>query len=168
MWVVPAPGMSGTDFLPPWVSDPDLHHGMCVTHVPWCMPGSLTNVFLWSRWQGKRSRNIQCMFNPQFWLSGKRLIEHDLSFGDIHHTKDQVFAVWFVLEIRWWFSFPDGSSLIFRKRVSDDFETRSNSNHSPTQSFHSLSHFTYSVISLTHSFTHSRNILVPPKCFVRP
>ena len=24
------------------VSDPDMHHGTCVTHVPWCMPGSLT------------------------------------------------------------------------------------------------------------------------------
>ena len=25
------------------------HHGTCVTHVPWCMPGSLTCGFLWSR-----------------------------------------------------------------------------------------------------------------------
>ena len=25
----------------PLVSDPDMHHGTCVTHVPWCMPGSL-------------------------------------------------------------------------------------------------------------------------------
>ena len=24
------------------VSDPDMHHGTCVTHVPWCMSGSLT------------------------------------------------------------------------------------------------------------------------------
>ena len=24
------------------VSDPGMHHGTCVTHVPWCMPGSLT------------------------------------------------------------------------------------------------------------------------------
>ena len=23
------------------VSDPDMHHGTCVTHVPWCMSGSL-------------------------------------------------------------------------------------------------------------------------------
>ena len=23
------------------VSDPGMHHGTCVTHVPWCMPGSL-------------------------------------------------------------------------------------------------------------------------------
>ena len=26
----------------PLVSDPEMHHGTCVTHVPWCMSGSLT------------------------------------------------------------------------------------------------------------------------------
>ena len=26
----------------PLVSDPDMHHGSCATHVPWCMSGSLT------------------------------------------------------------------------------------------------------------------------------
>ena len=26
----------------PLVSDPDMHHGSCVTHVSWCMAGSLT------------------------------------------------------------------------------------------------------------------------------
>ena len=25
------------------VSDPGMHHGTCVTHVPWCMSGSLTH-----------------------------------------------------------------------------------------------------------------------------
>ena len=39
-----APGMPGTFSPPPRVSDPDMHHGTCVTHVPWCIPGSLTNV----------------------------------------------------------------------------------------------------------------------------
>ena len=44
-----APGMPGT---PAHVSDPDMHHGTCVTHVlPWCMPGSLTDGFHWSRWR---------------------------------------------------------------------------------------------------------------------
>ena len=37
-------------------SDPDMHHGTCVTHVPWCISGSLTGGFLWSRWRGKRYR----------------------------------------------------------------------------------------------------------------
>ena len=31
-----------------------MHHGTCVTHMPCCMPGSLTSGFLWSRWRGKR------------------------------------------------------------------------------------------------------------------
>ena len=31
------------------VSDPDIHQGTCVMHVPWWMPGSLTSSFLWSR-----------------------------------------------------------------------------------------------------------------------
>ena len=26
----------------PLVCDPDMHHSTCVTHVPWCIPGSLT------------------------------------------------------------------------------------------------------------------------------
>ena len=26
----------------PLVSDPGMHHGTCVTHVPWCMSGSVT------------------------------------------------------------------------------------------------------------------------------
>ena len=28
--------------MKPLVSDPVMHHGTCVTHVPWCMSGSLT------------------------------------------------------------------------------------------------------------------------------
>ena len=42
--VAHAPGMPGT-FSPnqpqrkPLVSDPGMHHGTCVTHVPWCMSG---------------------------------------------------------------------------------------------------------------------------------
>ena len=47
--VAHAPGMSITFSPPPRVSDPDMHHGTCVTHVPWCMQGSLTSGFLWSR-----------------------------------------------------------------------------------------------------------------------
>ena len=48
-----APGMPGSFSPPPRVSDPDKHHGTCVTHVPWCMPASLTSGFLWSRRRGK-------------------------------------------------------------------------------------------------------------------
>ena len=73
--VVHAPGMPGTFSPPPRVSDPDMHHGTCVTHIPWCMSGSLTSGFLRSRWRGKRSRHSRCMRNQQFYVSGKRPIE---------------------------------------------------------------------------------------------
>ena len=63
--------MPGT-FSPPLpVSDPDMHHGTCVTHVPWRMPGSLTNGFLWSQRRGKRSRHSRRTRNPQFYVSGR-------------------------------------------------------------------------------------------------
>ena len=57
---------------PPRIRDPDMHHGTCVTHVPWCMPGSLPSGFLWSRSRRKRSRR---MHNLQFCVSGKRSIK---------------------------------------------------------------------------------------------
>ena len=30
--------------MKPLVSEPDMHHGTCVTHVPWCMSGSFTRA----------------------------------------------------------------------------------------------------------------------------
>ena len=41
--VAHAPGMPGTFSSSPRVYDPDMHHGTCVMHVPWIMPGSLTS-----------------------------------------------------------------------------------------------------------------------------
>ena len=79
--VAHAPGIPGTFSPPSRVSDPDMLHGTCVTHVPWCMPGSLTSGFLWSRQRGKRSWHTRRMRNPQFYVSGKRPI------GDV--TKGQ-------------------------------------------------------------------------------
>ena len=55
------------------VNDPDMHHGTCVTHVPWCMPGSLTRGFLWSQWRGQRSRHSRRMRNTQLRGPWKRL-----------------------------------------------------------------------------------------------
>ena len=54
----------------PLVSNPGMHHGTCVTHVPWCMSGSLT-----CGGRGKRSRHSRRMRNPQFYVSGKRPIK---------------------------------------------------------------------------------------------
>ena len=60
-----APGMPGTFSPPPRFSDP-------VSHVPRCMPGSLTSDFLWCRWLWKRSRYSWRICNQHFCVSGKR------------------------------------------------------------------------------------------------
>ena len=49
------------------VSDPAMHHGIFVTHVPWCTSGSLT----YDR-EEKCSRHSRRMRNPQNCVSGKR------------------------------------------------------------------------------------------------
>ena len=51
----------------PLVSDPGIHHGTCVTHVPWCMSGLLN-----CGGGGKRSRHSRRMRNSQLYVSGKR------------------------------------------------------------------------------------------------
>ena len=70
--VAHAPGMPAT--FPrhrlqrkPLVSDPDMHHGTCMTHVPWCMSGSL------NRGGGEKVPGIPgAMRNPQNYVSGER------------------------------------------------------------------------------------------------
>ena len=52
------------------VNDPDMHHGACVAHAPWCMPGSLTSGCL-ECWWPRHSRRMR---NAQFYVSGKRSI----------------------------------------------------------------------------------------------
>ena len=73
--VAHAPGMPVTFPPPPRVSDPDMHHGTCVSHAPWCMQRSQTRGFL-SRWRGKHSRHSRRMHNPQYYVSGKRPMCH--------------------------------------------------------------------------------------------
>ena len=48
-----APGLPGTFCSPLRVSDPYMHHGTYVTHVPWYMPVSPTSGYFWSRRRGK-------------------------------------------------------------------------------------------------------------------
>ena len=55
--VAHVPGMPGTFSPSPRVSNPDMHYGTCVTHLPWCMSGSLISGFPWRRWRGKHSRH---------------------------------------------------------------------------------------------------------------
>ena len=61
-------------FPPPWVNDPDMHHGTYVMHVPWCMPGSLTHGFLWNRWRENVPGIPGAWPTCDFTLSGKRPI----------------------------------------------------------------------------------------------
>ena len=79
--VVHAPGKPGTLSPPPQISDPDMHHGSCLAHVPWCMSGSLTSGFLWSRWRGERSRHSWRMRKPQYCVSGKRPMSPSLRWA---------------------------------------------------------------------------------------
>ena len=70
--------MPGTFSSASRVGDPNMYHGIWVTHVPSCLLGSLTSRFLWIRWRGKRSRHSRRMGNPQFNLSGKLPLESRL------------------------------------------------------------------------------------------
>ena len=79
-----APRMPGTFSLMPQVSDSNMHHGTCVTHVPWCMLGSLTSGFLRSQWRGKHSQHSRRMRIPQFYVFGKRPMKpHDMNIPSI-------------------------------------------------------------------------------------
>ena len=63
--------LPGTCPPPPGLSGPDMHQSMRVTHVRWCMPGSLTSGFLWSQWRRKGSQHSRRMRNPQYDVFGK-------------------------------------------------------------------------------------------------
>ena len=83
LWVAHDPGMSGTLSPQQRVSDPDIHHGTSVMHVPWCMPESLTCGFRWSGWSQKRSWYFRRMRYSKFCVSGKRSIarhSHNLPY----------------------------------------------------------------------------------------
>ena len=89
LWVAHAPGMPGMFSPPPRVNDPDRHHRTCVTHVLWCMPGSLSSGFLWSRWWGRRSQHSRRMRKPQFCISGKRPMSSSWEPADKHWWHQQ-------------------------------------------------------------------------------
>ena len=88
-----APRILGTFSPAPRVSDPDMQYGTCVTHVPWCMPVSLTSGLLWIWPRGKLSRHSRCMRNLQFYVSGKRRIADKLP-GNVRHGPG--------MRLNWW------------------------------------------------------------------
>ena len=55
----------------PKVSDPGVHHGTCVTHVPWCMSGSLTRsggmVWYGMVWYGMVWYGMVCLQCCSMW-----------------------------------------------------------------------------------------------------
>ena len=111
--VAHAPGMPGTFSPPPWVSDPDMHHGTCVT---WCMPWSLTSGFLWSRWREKRSRHSRCMRNQWFYVSGKRPITWTNVDQDLWYLKCHKWAsknILILLMVGWLLCFQPIISLVW-------------------------------------------------------
>ena len=95
----------------PLISDPSMHHDSCVTHMPWCMSGSLTRGC-----RVKRSRHSRRTHNPQFYVFGKRpmfiscwLIVNwtlrsklqcisnqntNFSFTKVHFIGDQINQMW--------------------------------------------------------------------------
>ena len=95
-----APRMPGTFSPPQRVSDPDMHHGTCVTHVPWCMAGSLTSGFPWSQWRGKRSRHSRRRCNPQFYYLVRGPWDVELrkpTIADHERAPGEVWEYWMVI-----------------------------------------------------------------------
>ena len=91
----------------PLVSDPGMHHGTCVMHVPWWMSGSLTRCG-----REKRSWYSRRMRNPQFYGSGKRPIGisnyihvkyWDMNTHPRHNVKVVLGYGWVITShIKWW------------------------------------------------------------------
>ena len=92
-------GNAGNVFPPPRVSNPGMHHGTCVTHVPWCKSRSITSGFLWIHRREKSSRHSRHMRNPQFYVSGKRPMPRQLwtycSERHLTYYKSRISLHWF-------------------------------------------------------------------------
>ena len=119
------PRMTGKFSLPLRVCDPDMHHGTCVMHVPWCMPGSLTSGFLWTQWWGKRSRHSRRRRNPQFNVSGKRPMGSSFALSCYGSWNRLVSWLVFILQNRVaWFSGRNiNRSTNYYYGWRDDYET---------------------------------------------
>ena len=103
LWVAHAPGVPGTFSPPPQFSDPDMHQGTCVMHVPLCLPGSATGGFLCSWWRGKLSRHSQRMRNQQYCVYGKRPISTVTWTHHFHVTFLLTFPSFILLVSKgWW------------------------------------------------------------------
>ena len=132
LWVAHAPGIPETNSPPPLVSDPDMHHSTCMTHVPWCMPESLTSSFVWSRLNSVAKKTFPA--SPaqalptvlRIYVSGKR------SMGDAN-----LHCPWYMLRQlkfnkschygdHWWDCYPD--TLYLSQSHCNTLEDRAHAN----------------------------------------
>ena len=91
-------GLAGTYYPSPRVTNPDMRHDTCVTHVQWCMPRSLTGGFLWSRWRGNvpgnpgacTTRNVSYLIRGPWydkfmlWILIPRLLINQINLRNIY------------------------------------------------------------------------------------
>ena len=151
------------------VSNPDMHHGMCVTHVPWCMSGSLTSGSLWSQWRVKCSRHSRCMRNPEFYVSGKRPIDLAKQTSVQYHWQSPTVTEWenqswFAACVQWLDSSVSGG--IFRLEcLHDKFAPYMNTRF---RLFFTFNRFVsmgtlpfYHPIHDTYIYIHTRYVIVP-------
>ena len=75
--------MPGTFSTPPRVNDSYIHYGTFMTHVSWCMPGSLTLKSV----VGKTFPAFPRIRNPQFYVSGKRLMVEDVRIEHVTYSE---------------------------------------------------------------------------------
>ena len=77
----------------PLVGDPAMHHGTCVSQVPWCMSGPLIHGGGENVPGIPFSPAFRRMRKPQFYLSGKRPMAQRSTVGPIHHTAGLAIAL---------------------------------------------------------------------------
>ena len=116
----------------PLVSDPGMHHGTRVLHVPWCMPGSLT------RGGGEKHPGISgaCATRNFAYLVRSPLIGHQGRPTPVvtRHANVMYWCCYFTLAIR-----SCSSTLELTSKIKHRYGFSSPSNHCKKYFFHLLS-----------------------------
>ena len=117
----------------PLVSDPGMHHGTCVTHMPWCMTGSLTrgggeNV---PGIPGACARAILRIWQEAHWIGAfftfsdlNSKLERGCRFWVVHisETAVPIFSVWKSKELSamvWSFAYLPNMVLLVGQNLSN-------------------------------------------------
>ena len=90
----------------PLVSNPGMHHGTCVTHVTWCMSGSLT------RGGGGKFPAFPRMRNAQFYVFGNRPME--VGFPLLWHWGHQSQDLNHRCADNLWYLYRDNECIIYK------------------------------------------------------